>query len=128
MNDSVSKLSLVLDIKNKFKLKCDLKRHLAPTLVGKINRSLPLTGHSHILEKTGVYFETSVEAGWVRTRWEFKKGEIAFLAVGHAICFFYSDTKIQKEMSPIGKVIGDVKLLENVESGDEIRLYCELDW
>ena len=62
-----------------------------------------------------------------RTRREFKKGEIAFLAVGHAICFFYSDTKIQKEMSPIGKVIGDVKLLENVESGDEIRLYCELD-
>ena len=127
MSNSVSKLTLVLDVKNKFKLKCDLKRHLAPTLVGKINRSLPLTGNSHILEKIGVYFETSVEAGLQRTKREFKKGEIAFLSVGHAICFFYSDTKIQKEMTLIGKMVGDVKLLESIVSGDEIELYCELD-
>ena len=49
---SVSNLSLILDVKGKFKLKCNLKRHLAPALVGKINRSLPLNGHSHILEKS----------------------------------------------------------------------------
>jgi len=124
-NDSVSKISLILDVKGKFKIKCVLKRHLAPTLVGKINRSLPLSGHSHILEKSGVYFETSVEAGLQRTRREFKKGDIAFLSVGHAVCFFYADSKIQKEMSPIGKIIDDPELLKSVQSGDDVRFYCD---
>ena len=102
-----------------------LKRHLVPTLVGKISRSLPLEGHAHILGKTGVYFETPVDAGLQRTRKEFKKGDIAFLSVGHAICFFHSDSKVQKEMSPIGKIVDNLELLENIESGDEVMLYAE---
>lgn len=124
-SDSVSKISLILDVKGKFKIKCVLKRHLAPALVGKISRSLPLSGHSHILEKSGVYFEIGVEAGLQRTRREFKKGDIAFLSVGHAVCFFYADSKIQKEMSPIGKIIDDPASLESIQSGDEVTLYCD---
>ena len=123
--DSVSKISLVLDVKDKFKINCVLKRHLVPTLVGKISRSLPLGGNAHILGKSGIYFETSVEAGLQRARKEFKKGDIAFLSVGHAICFFHSDSKTQKEMSPIGSIIGDPEILETIESGDEILLYAE---
>ncbi len=123
--DSVSKLLLVLEVKGKFKINCVLKRHLVPTLVGKISRSLPLEGHAHILGKTGVYFETPVDAGLQRTRKEFKKGDIAFLSVGHAICFFHSDSKVQKEMSPIGKIVDNLELLENIESGDEVMLYAE---
>jgi len=123
--DSVSKISLVLDVKDKFKINCMLKRHLVPTLVGKISRSLPLGGNAHILGKSGIYFETSVDAGLQRARKEFKKGDIAFLSVGHAICFFYSDSKTQKEMSPIGRITGNPEILETIESGDEILLYAE---
>lgn len=122
---SVSKISLILEIKGKFKIRCELKRHLAPTLVGKISRSLPFGGHSHILEKNAIYFQTAVEAGLQRTRREFKKGDVAFLSVGHAICFFYADSKIQKEMSPIGKILDDPKILETAEPGDEVILYCD---
>ena len=107
---SVSKLSLILDINGKVKLRCNLKRHLAPTLVGKITRSLPLTGHAHIIERASK---------------EFKKGDIAFLSVAHAICFFHSDSKTQKDMSIIGKILDDPKLLSDVKSGDEIALYFE---
>ena len=116
---------MVLDVKDKFKINCVLKRHLVPTLVGKISRSLPLGGNAHILGKSGIYFETSVEAGLQRARKEFKKGDIAFLSVGHAICFFYSDSKTQKEMSPIGRITGNSEILETIESGDEIMLYAE---
>ena len=123
--DSVSKLPLVLDIKGKLKINCVLKRHLVPALVGKINRSLPLEGHAHILGKSGIYFETSIDAGLQRTRKEFKKGDIAFLSVGHAMCFFHSDSKVQKEMSPIGRILDDPGLLENIESGDDVMLYAE---
>ena len=105
-----------------------LKRHLIPTLVGKISRSLPLEGHAHVLGKSGIYFETSVDAGLQRTRKEFKKGDIAFLSIAHAICFFQSDSKVQKEMSPIGRIVDDPELLENIESGDEVMLYAETGW
>ena len=124
MNDnSVSKLLLVLEVKDKFKINCELKRHLSPTLVGKINRSLPLIGNSHIMKKSAVYFETSVDAGIQRPKREFKEGDIAFLSAGHAICFFHTDSTTHKDMSIIGKIIGEVKLLENVAPGDEIKFY-----
>ena len=124
-NNSVSKLLLVLEVKDKLKLNCELKRHLSPALVGKISRSLPLIGNSHIIKNSAVYFETSVDAGIKRTTREFRRGDIAFLPVGHAICFFHTDSTTHKDMSIIGKIIGEIKLLENVESGDEIKFYCE---
>ena len=124
-NSSVSRLLLILDIKGKFQIKCDLKRHLAPTLVGKIHRSLPLTGNSHILSNYGIYFETSVDAGLQRARREFNEGDVTFLSVGHAICFFHSDATVKKEMAPIGRIIDDPKLLKSVEPGDEIKLFYE---
>ena len=102
-----------------------LKRHLVPTLVGKISRSLPLGGHAHILGKSGIYFETSVDAGLRRTRKEFKKGDIAFLSVGHAFCFFHKDAKIGKELTPIGKILDNSDDLLKAESGDEVTIYCE---
>ena len=74
--NSVSKLFLILEIKDKFKIKCQLKRHFDPTLVGRINRSLPLSGNSHMLEKNAIYFGTSIEAGSQRIKKEFKKVHI----------------------------------------------------
>ena len=122
---SVSKSYVILEINEKFQIKCELKRHLSPSLVGVINRSLPITGTIHMLGKSGVYFESHIESGGERTRREFKKGDIAFLPVGHAVCFFYADSKIQKEMSPIGKIIDDPASLESIQSGDEVTLYCD---
>ena len=122
---SVSNSHVILEISGKFKIKCELKRHLSPSLVGTINRSLPVTGTIHMLGSNGVYVESHIESGGERTRKEFKKGDIAFLSVGHAICFFYTDFITHKDMSIIGKIVDDVKLLETVESGDEIKLYCD---
>ena len=122
---SVSKSQVILEIIGKTKIKCELKRHLSPSLVGIINRSLPVTGTIHMLGTSGVYVESHIESGGERSRKEFKKGDIAFLSVGHAICFFYSDSKTQKEMSPIGRITDDPEILETIESGDEILLYAE---
>ena len=79
---SVSKSYVILEISGKFKIKCELKRHLSPSLVGAINRSLPVTGTIHLLGTSGVYVESHIESGGERTRKEFKKGDIAFLSVG----------------------------------------------
>ena len=122
---SVSKLYVILEIAGKFKIKCELKRHLSPSLVGTINRSLPITGTIHMLGTSGVYVESHIESGGERTRKEFKKGDIAFLSVGHAFCFFYKDAKVGKDLIPIGKILDNPEDLLKTESGDEVSIYCD---
>tara|TARA_B110000263_G_C15204080_1_gene462040 strand:- start:549 stop:935 length:387 start_codon:yes stop_codon:yes gene_type:complete len=122
---SVSKSYVILEIIGKFKIKCELKRHLSPSLVGMINRSLPVTGTIHLLGTSGVYVESHIESGGERTRRDFKKGDIAFLSVGHAFCFFYKNTKVGKDLIPIGNMLDDVDELLNAESGDEVSIYCD---
>ena len=125
---SVSKSLVVLEIPGKLKIKCELKRHLSPSLVGTINRSLPVSGTIHMLGTSGVYVESNIESGGERTRKEFKKGDIAFLSVGHAFCFFHKDTKVGKDLTPIGKILDDSQELLKAESGDEVSIYCDADW
>ena len=124
---SVSKSYVILEISGKFKIKCELKRHLSPSLVGAINRSLPVTGTIHLLGTSGVYVESHIESGGERTRKEFKKGDIAFLSVGHAFCFFHKDTKVGKDLTPIGKILDDSQELLKADSGDEVSIYCDTD-
>lgn len=124
---SVSKSVVTLEIPGKFKIKCELKRHLSPSLVGTINRSLPVSGTIHMLGTSGVYVESNIESGGERTRKEFKKGDIAFLSIGHAFCFFHKDTKVGKDLTPIGKILDDSQELLKAESGDEVSIYCDAD-
>ena len=123
---SVSKSHVILEITGKFKIKCELKRHLSPSLVGTINRFLPITGTIHMLGTSGVYVESNIESGGERTRNEFKKGDIAFLSVGHSFCFFYKDTKVGKDLIPIGKILDDPEDLLKSTSGDEVSIYCDI--
>ena len=123
---SVSKIYVILEICNKFKIKCEFKRHLSPSLVGTIARSLPITGNIHLLGTSGIYLESNIESGGERTRKEFKKGDIAFLSVGHAFCFFHKDTKVGKDLIPIGKILDNPEDLLKTESGDEVSIYCDI--
>jgi|TARA_B110000014_G_scaffold224993_1_gene183510 hypothetical protein len=122
---SVSKSYIILDIAGKFKIKCELKRHLSPSLVGVINRSLPITGTVHMLGSSGIYVESHIESGGERTRKEFQKGDVAFLSVGRAFCFFYKSTKVGKDMIPIGKILDNPEELLKSESGDDVSIYCD---
>ena len=123
---SVSKSYVFLEIKGKFKIKCELKRHLSPSLVGTINRSLPVTGTIHMLGTSGIYVESNIESGGERTRNEFKKGDIAFLPIGHAFCFFHKNTKVGKDLVPIGKILDTSDELFTAESGDDVTSYCDV--
>lgn len=124
---SVSKKQLVLEIREKAKIPCDLKRHLSPRTVGTIMRSIPLEGHAHLLGKSIVYFETSVDSGIERARTEFKKGDVAFLSSTGSICFFIQDAVFGKPMTPIGKLGNNIDVLKDIKSGDVLCLYEEVD-
>ncbi len=122
---SVSRKQLILEIRGKAKISCDLKRHLSPRTVGTIMRSLPLEGHAHLLGQSILYFETTIDSGIERARTEFKKGDVAFLPSSGSICFFIGDVVSGKTMTPIGRLSGDIDALKDIKSGDVFRIYEE---
>ena len=123
---SVSKIDTILEIGSKDIIKCELKRHLSPKAVGQITRAFPLDGNAHVLGKSAVYFETSIESGIERGTNIFKKGDIAFLPIGGLICFFYSDVKVGKAMTSIGKITENMDILATVESGTDLKFYYDV--
>jgi len=123
--DSVSKIKLILELRGKAKLNCELKRHLSPRTVGIISRSLPLEGNAHQISNTISYFETSIDSGIDRPRKEFKKGDIAFLPANGSICFFSDDISSSKTMTPIGKITSDIAVLTEIKPGDVFSLYVD---
>ncbi len=122
---SVSKIKLILEIRGKEKLHCELKRHLSPRTVGILIRTLPLEGNAHLLGKNIVYLETPIESGLDRPRREFKKGEIAFMPANGSICFFLDNEAEVKTMTPIGKINSQIDSLKNIKSGDVLTFYPE---
>lgn len=122
---SVSRKQLILEIRGKSKISCDLKRHLSPRTVGTIMRSLPLEGNAHLLGKSISYFETAVDSGTERARSEFKKGDVAFLSSSGSICFFINDVTSKKTMTPIGQLGDNIDALKDVKSGDVLCIYEE---
>lgn len=119
---SVSGFQLIIEIKGKSKLTCELKRHLSPKTVSSILRSLPLDGNVHFLGQNIIYFETPVNSGVERQRKEFKKGDIAFSPAGGSVCFFLSDVVLTKSMTPIGKITSEMDVLRDVKPGDVIAV------
>ncbi len=124
--NSVSKIKLILEIRGKAKLNCELKRHLSPRTVGIISRSLPLEGNGHLMASDVAYFETPIESGIDRPRKEFKKGDIAFLPANGSICFFSDDVVSTKTMTPIGKITSDPQILHEIKPGDVFLFYADI--
>lgn len=123
--NSVSKIKVILEIRGKSKLNCELKRHLSPRTVGIISRSLPLEGNAHLLTVNISYFETPIDSGIDRPRNDFKKGDIAFLPANGSVCFFSDDVSSSKTMTPIGKILSDVTVLKSIKPGDVFMLYVD---
>ena len=115
---SVSKVDVILEIKGKSQLKCELKRHLAPRTVGSIIRSFPIEGNAHLMGNSFVYIETKINVGSERQRMQFKKGDIAFMASNGSVCLFLNDTDSTKPLTPIGKIVSNFDALNEVKSGD----------
>lgn len=101
---------------------CELKRHLSPSTVGLISRSLPLSGNVHKMGASIRYFETHLKAGIERSKTEFKRGEIVFYPAEGSICFVHNDTMLSHAMSPIGRMTDYADELDSLESGDVLTL------
>ena len=124
-SDSVSIINIFLEIKGKAKISCQLKRHLSPRTVGLIARSMPIYDNVHRMNKSVVYIKTNINSGMERKKTDFKKGDIAYFPTGGSICFFLTDVLDGQPMTPIGKLLSNIENLEDVKTGDVLRLYSE---
>ena len=124
-SDSVSVIDIFLEIKGKAKISCQLKRHLSPRTVGLITRSMPISNNVHRMNKSVVYINTNINSGMERKKTNFKKGDTAYFPTGGSICFFLNDVLDGQPMTPIGKLLSNVENLEDVKTGDVLRLYSE---
>ena len=119
---TVSSFNVFLEINDKERISCQLKRHLSPTTVGLITRMLPLHGNVHRIGHSIIYFETKIDSGIERKRSDFKKGDIAFLPTEGSICFYVNDVIGGKAMTIIGRMTGDVEKLKSVKPSDILSL------
>ena len=124
-SNSVSIINIFLEIKDKAKISCQLKRHLSPRTIGLIMRSMPIHDNVHHMSKSVVYIKTNIDSGMERKKTDFKKGDIAYFPTGSCICFFLNDVLDGQPMTPIGKLLSSIENLKDVKTGDVLTLYSE---
>tara|TARA_B100000929_G_C15478365_1_gene410293 strand:- start:380 stop:766 length:387 start_codon:yes stop_codon:yes gene_type:complete len=124
-SDSVSIINIFLEIKDKARISCQLKRHLAPRTIGLITRSMPIRDNVHRMSKSVVYIKTNIDSGMERKKTDFKKGDIAYFPTGASICFFLNDVLDAQPMTPIGKLLSSIENLKDAKTGDVLSLYSE---
>ena len=124
-SNSVSIINIFLEIKDKAKITCQLKRHLSPRTIGLIIRSMPIHDNVHRMAKSIVYIKTNIDSGLERKKTDFKKGDIAYFPTGGSICFFLNDVLDGQPMTPIGKLLSNIDSLNDLKTGDVLKLYSE---
>jgi hypothetical protein len=75
-----------------------------------------------------IYFPVPVQRGLEAGREVVREGDLGYWPPGHAFCVFFGQTPISRsdEVRPaspvcvIGNVLGDIEILKEISSGDEI--------
>lgn len=99
-----------------------LFRHLAPVTVNAITRELPISSRVTIYPKVMICALTGLRLGVEKQKYEFSKGDVAFVPATSSICFFFSNAKSDRPLNPIGKIEEGLETLEGASAGDVIEL------
>lgn len=119
---SVSKISCKLVLRGKGELELGLYRHLAPITINAIVRSLPIVGRVTIYPKAMICLLTDIRTGVEKQKFEYGRGDVAFLAASGTMCFFTANVKSDRPLNPVGKVDRGIELFERVSAGDVIEI------
>lgn len=124
---SVSRVECKATVRGKGNLVIELYKHLAPVTVNAIIRSLPISSRVTVYPRAMVCVLTGLRTGVEKQRFEFSRGDIAFLAANGSICFFVANAKSQSPLNPIGKVQSNHELLDRLTPGDVLEILQPLD-
>jgi hypothetical protein len=117
--NSVSRIHVVLESREKGKITLELVRHLSPITFSKIIKGLPFSGRLHFLDHKLGYVETGLTVGAEKQKSSFQRGDLGFMISNGSICIVLQDNK-GLSMNHIGRCIDDPLMLESIESGEII--------
>jgi uncharacterized protein len=124
---SVSRVECKATVRGKGEVVLELYKHLAPVTVNAIMRALPISSRVTVYPRAMVCLLTSLRTGVEKQRFEFSRGDIAFLAANGSICFFMANAKSQSPLNPIGKIQSGPELLDKLSPGDVMEIVQLLD-
>lgn len=119
---SVSKVECKALIRGKGEIRFDVYKHLAPVTVSAILRELPINARVTIYPGAMICLLTGIKAGVEKQRFEFARGEVAFLPANGSLCFFMANAKSQSPLNPVGKVESDLAVLQGLAVGDSMEI------
>ncbi|MEM3387659.1 MAG: cyclophilin-like family protein [Nitrososphaerales archaeon] len=122
MQTSATRRLIRIEVAGKGASEGEFHRHKAPMTIGIILRSLPISGRAVRYRDEFIYFTTNIVAGLEKPTQTFKKGDIAFLPMNGAICFFLKDCQVSQRMSHLGQITKGFELLNTLTAGDVITL------
>lgn len=117
--NSVSRIHVVLESREKGKIMVEFVRHISPITFSKIIKALPISGRLHFLDHKLGYVESGLTVGAEKQKSTFQRGDLGFMISNGSICIVLQDTK-GLSMNHIGHCIDDPLLLESMESGEII--------
>ena len=122
MQPSFSKICIQFTIQGKGFVKAEVFRHLSPKTLNEVLRKIPFQGRITKFEDSFVYFNSGVIVGVEKSRSEFSKGDIAFLAANSSVCFFLKDCNIGRPMNLLGRVVEGFEFIEKASNGDVVTI------
>jgi hypothetical protein len=66
---------------------------------------------------------TQLRVGVEKSRVQFTRGDVAFLASAGLICIFLGDAKSDRPLNPLGKVEAGMEVFDAVRPGDVVRIF-----
>lgn len=120
--NSVSKLSIIIDVYGKGRAKGEVFRHLAPITLNSLLRKVPLHGRVIRFKDQFIYIISGAVAGVEKARKSFQKGEIGFLSSNGALFFFFENCEVAVPINPLGKIISGLDVLMEAGAGDVITV------
>jgi hypothetical protein len=109
---------LRIEIVGKGLMEAEIVRHLSPATFTHIVAKLPLQGRINRYNDRFIYIITNISLGVEKGRNEFKRGDIAFLAMNGSLCFFLKDMKLARPMNPLGKISKGIEVFNKINVGD----------
>lgn len=119
--NSVSRLTVMLEIQGQGTIEYELVRHLAPITINRVFNALPITDTVHFYDNKFAYMHTQLQVGSEKPRTTFKSGDIAFLTISSSVCFFLQECKVSP-MNLMGMAQSSIDKLSRCKVGNILIL------
>ena len=119
--ESVSRIVGEIEVRGKGKTLIFLFRHLSPLTVNSLLRAIPIESRAFV-QNSMVCIFTSLRVGVEKAKFEFSRGDVAFLPLNSTLCIFLQKVKSERPLNHVGRIENNIELIQDVRSGDVVLI------